>query len=301
MNTSTRPIQVDGVRLDTLAWNVTAISRSVAARVNADRPLPGVDGQIGSLNDPLEAGNLGLDMFVRGTDVDGNMPAAGALDTYQANLDSLVHLFGKRHALLDVQEQVDAAGTMRRAWAKVVDVIAPQVIDQVGSVAQFTVGLVIPSGCWQDVNTADWSKAGVVSGTAYVITPLDGATERITDAIVTVTGPADAGVKVSDPNTGAYVSLNHALASTDVWRVNVGTWASRYGAGLTLGSADTAGTDGQAVTTFGGTVRQASFLPLVPVRASAADPTRHVSIQVTGTGFAAGTAVAVRAARKYAL
>lgn len=293
--TSDRPITVDGVRLDTLAWNITKISRATAARRSADQPVPGRDGAIPSLNDDLEPVSFGLEMFVMGTDEDGAVPPAGKRDTLRANLDELIHLFGKRHALLDVRETV-TAGTERRAWAKVVDSIQPDV-NVVGSSGMFTVGLELPYAVWEDVATADWAgTAGAASGTVQEVTSLRGATERIHDAIVLVEGPIT-NPQVTDQATGAYVRLNAALTAGQFWRVNVGTWATRTGT-LGLGSNDTTGTDRQDVTVFGGTANQATFLPLVPVRDSGE---RRVKVALTGTGFSGTTRLSVRARRKYAL
>lgn len=293
--TSSRPISVDGVRLDTLAWNVEQIRRQTAARRSGDWEVPGLDGLVPSLNDPLDAASYGLDMFVMGTDADGAVPGAGRADTFRANLDELVHLFGTRHRLLELQEQVTLTET-RRALVKVQDALEPDV-NLPGSAGRFSVSFVIPSGVWEDLATADWVANTWASGVAKEVTTLAGATERITDAIVLVTGPANAGVRVSDPVTGAYVQLNRALSGTESWRVNVGTWASRYGTGLGLGSADTTGTDAQALTQYGGTRNQAHFLPLVPARDTGA---RRVKLALTAGGLTAASSVSVRARRKYA-
>lgn len=294
VNTSTRPITVDGVRLDTLAWNISKITRQVAGRRAADYEVPGLDGVVASLNDPLDPITFGLEVFVMGTDADGAVPPAGRADTFRANLDELVHLFGKRHALLDLRETV-ATGTERQAMAKVVDAISPDV-NLPGSAGSFTVGLVIPSGMWQDAATQDWVSAAPVSGVAQEVTTLQGSTERVTDAVVLVQGPVT-NPRLSDPVTGAYVQLNRALSGTEFWRVNVATWASRYGTGLGLGSADTTGTDAQPLTQYGGTRNQVHFLPLVPARDAGA---RRVKVALTGTGMTAATRVSIRGRRKYA-
>lgn len=294
--TSDRPVLVDGVRLDTLAWNIEKIRRSVAARREANVDVPGRDGVIASLNDTLEPASIGLDMFVRGTDEDGLVPGGTtSRDKMWANLDELVHLFGTRHRLLEVTEYVTAT-QQRRAFAKVTDTIAPD-LNLSGSAGTFTVGLEIPSGTWEDVNTSDWTSGQVTSGVAQEVTTLQGATERIQDAVVMVQGPVT-NPRVTDQATGAYVELLGALTAADYWRVNVGTWASRVGTALTLGSADTAGTDRQADTRFGGTRSAAAFLPMVPVRDTGA---RRVKIALSGTGITTATRVHVRARRKYAL
>lgn len=294
VNTSTRPITVDGVRLDTLAWNTSRISRQVASRRSADWEVPGVDGVVASLNDPLNPLTFGLEMFVMGTDADGAVPPAGRAATFRSNLDELVHLFGTRHRLLDLRETI-SPGVERQAWAKVVDALEPDV-NLPGSAGTFTVGLVVPAGLWQDVTTQDWSASSWVSGVAQEVTTLQGSTERVTDAVVLVKGPV-ANPRLSDPVTGAYVQLNRSLSATEFWRVNVATWASRYGTGLGLGSADTTGTDAQALTQYGGTRNQAHFLPLVPARDTGA---RRVKVALTGGGMTVDTTVSMRARRKYA-
>jgi len=106
VNTSTRPITVDGVRLDTLAWNVEKVERATASRRSGDYSTPLMDGSIAGLNDALEPSIFGLQMWLRGTDVDGAVPANGQTSKLRDNLDELLHLFGKRHALLDVREAV---------------------------------------------------------------------------------------------------------------------------------------------------------------------------------------------------
>lgn len=294
--TADRPLTVDGVRLDTLAFNIEAIQRATAGRRSSDLEVPGIDGVRPSLNDPLSAAQMGLSMFVRGTNADGVVPPEGARTKFVANLDELVHLFGKRHGLLDIQQQVDAAGTKRRVWAKVVDAIAPEV-NTPGSSARFSVGLTLPYGVWEDPATSDWTSAAIVSGTPQEVTTLRGATERAWDGILLVTGPIT-NPRITDPATGAYVQLNQAVAAGAFWRVNVGTWASRYGGGLGLGSADTTGTNGQPSTVYGGMRRQTGFLPLVPVLDAGE---RRVKLTLSGSAITSATRLSVRARRKFAL
>lgn len=496
ITTSVRPITIDGVRLDTLAWNITQINRAVAARRSADQQVPGRDGVIPSLNDDLEPTTLGLEMFVLGTDQDGAVPATGRSNTFRNNLDELIHLFGKRHALLEVIESMDAntlpatnlapnpsmegatqyavtgsglalsfaasatpaagatvlradvtdsgaltafpvlfnnyiganrilaspgaaigakfkirspiggartcfarlrcynGGTViadvgnvtfttsavsttwteitltgnlpagcdgfgviiqgnaaadwangnraeldtlmpwvgadpgpyfdgdtpadanytyawtgtahnsasvrnpkrrRRAWAKVTDSIQPD-LNTVGSSGMFTVGLELPYGVWEDVDTTDWDSGLIQSNATRYIDTLDGATERLTDAIFTVTGPVT-NPRITDLTSGSYVELQGTVAAGNVWRVNCGTWVSRTGTTLTLGSADTAGTDAQAITRFGGIPNQGGFLTLAPARVGTL---RRYVIKMDGTARDANTRLAFRARRKYA-
>lgn len=262
--TSNRPISVDGVRLDTLAWGIEKINRAVASRRSADVQVPGLDGELPSLNDDLEAVPFGLEMFLRGTDLDGKMPVGqNGRDLFRANLDEVIHLFGKRHALLEIREQV-APTVTRRAFAKVLDTIAPEITAH-GGHGKFAVSLMIPAGVWEDVDSTDWNSGVVTAWQDMEVLTLRGATERTNDAIITVKGPAVAP-SVRDVNTGGFVKLNRNLTATEVWRINCRTWSTRVGVGLTLDSADTTGTDVQALTDFGGMLNNAAFLSLVPVR-----------------------------------
>lgn len=292
--TSDRPITVDGVRLDTLAWNITKINRAMAARRDRSITLPGRDGTVPSLDDDLEPVNLGLEMFVMGTDADGLVPVAGRRDTLRNNLDELVHLFGKRHALLDLRETV-ANGVERRAWAKVQDSITPD-ISTIGGSGEFTVSLVLPYGVWEDPVAATWTQAAPV--TAAPVVTLQGATERIQDAIFAVKGPAT-NPRITDVATGSWVQLNAALTAAETWRVNALTWATRKGTTVTVDSSDTEGADQTAVTVTGGPQR-GSALVLTPVRDTGA---RRVGVTLTATaGVVNGTtALSVKAARKYAI
>lgn len=294
VNTSTRPVTVDGVRLDTLAWNIEKIDRATASRRNGDYSTPLMDGSVAGLNDALEPSIFGLQMWLRGTDADGAVPVNGQTTTLRENLDELLHLFGKRHALIDLREKVDGIGGERRCWAKVTEAIAPD-INTAGSAAVFSVALTIPAGMWEEPDQRDWTQVAPI--TAAEVTTMQGSTERINDGVFLVKGPANTP-RVMDPSTGMYVELGQNLAAGSYWRFSSGTWASRVGTGLTLGSMDTDGTDVSGVTGCGGPSR-AYGLPLVPTRDTGA---RRVTVTLTAaSGIVNGTTqLSVRARRKYA-
>lgn len=293
VNLAQYPIIVDGVRLDTLAYGVTEHRPQVAATRPSDLIIPGADGVDPSLWDDTEPAYYGLTIHVRGRDDDGNLPGGQTSPlVLERNLDEILHLFrGSPHRLKDVRRQVAEDGTQRRALVKVQDVIEPEVSDLSASVA---VSMMIPSGVWEDVATADWSgTAGAASGTDQVITPLAGATAPIHDAILLVEGPA-ANPVLTDPYTGATVTLGYSLAAGEFWRLNVGTWSSRTGT-LTLASTDADGVDRAGVTfPSAGTAR---FLTLTPERT--ARDARRVRVRLSGSGFTAATRVSARARRKY--
>ena len=294
-NLSDYPITVDGVRLDNLAKGLEASAFTTGALRVADGLLAGVDGVVASVDDSREPSGLSLSMFVRGTDEDGLVPLGrDAQAVYQENLDDLRHLFGKSGALLDVRVVMDKddPAAERQAYAKVVDSITPE--DHPGDVGRLAVVLTIPGVYWRSTAPETWSQAAVVSGTEYAVTPLEGSTAPVDDAVVCLAGPFNAGTKVVDPATGAFVRLNEAVVAGDVWRVNVATWESRVGAGLTVDSADTAGTDKSGVTDQGGGYPK--YLRLNPRRDGG---TRRVKVQVVGGGFTAATTISTKTRRAY--
>jgi hypothetical protein len=294
VNTSEHPISVDGVRLDTLAWGVTRVNRAVAARRERNVEVPGRDGVIPSLGDDLEPVSFGLEMLVLGTDEDGAVPPEGRRRTFRTNLDELVHLFGKRHSLLDLRETV-APGVERRAWAKVQDAITPDV-NATGSSGEVVVGLVLPYGVWEDPEPQTWTQVAPVAS-ASVLTLL-GATESIPDAVYAVKGPAT-NPRITDPATGTWVQLNDTLTTSQVWRLNAATWSTRVGTTLTVDSGDVEGTDKTALTLTGGPQR-GTALVLTPVRDAGA---RRVGVTLSATsGIVDGdTSLTIKAARKYAI
>jgi hypothetical protein len=292
VNVAAYPILVDGVRLDTLAYGVTEHRVQVAAVRAGDLAVPGADGVVASVWDDSEPAYYGLTMQVRGRDDDGAVPGgSSAKAEFDKNLDEIIHLFrGSPHRLKTITQE--RPGGNRRALVKVVDVIAPD--ESNAWDAEVAVSCLIPGSYWEDEATADWSQAGAVSGTAYAVTTLAGATAPIHDGVILVTGPVTNPV-VTDPYTGAQVSLAAAVPAGDAWRLNCATWSSRTGTGLTLASADTTGTDRTALTSFqGGSSR---YLSMVPERT--ARNTRRVRLTLTGTGLTGATALAVRARRKY--
>jgi hypothetical protein len=283
------PVFIDGVRLDSAAWGIESKIRTIAGSRNADVVIPGVDGVAASVNDDIDATTMSLNMWVLGTDENGLIPASG-MATCRANVDQLAFLFGKQHTLISVSEVVDDSGSQRQAYAKVSDSISPEI--RAGGLGKFVVSLTIPEGLWQDASTPDWTQSGVTASTVYEVSTLQGSTAPISDATILVTGPVT-NPQVNDI-TGAYVRFNGALAAGQSWRVNCATWATRYGTGLTLGSLDTAGTDAQAQTVYGG--GNARFLRLVPTLSAGL---RRVQVSVTGTGMTGATALAIRGRRKF--
>lgn len=295
--TSAYPITVDGVRLDTLAWGVELRKVVIPGTREANEVVPGVDGVIPSMNDDYDAATYTLDMFVRGSNEDGVVPA-DSVGRLRANLDHLVAIFSKRHALLDVREVVDAAGTVRQAMMKRQDSFVPEIAP--GLSAKFTVQLVIPGVYWRSLSAVDWVGGAGVVNSSQVVTTVEGSTGAINDAVLLVKGPIT-NPKVADPyGTGAFVQYRGTLAAGDVWRVNCETWATRVGAGLTLDSSDTVGTDATAVTEANDpSGRFLSIRPGYYYGTSVASSTRRSVLMLQGSGASSETQLQVRARKAF--
>lgn len=293
---SSHPISVDGVRLDTYAWGLQSSSMRLGALRSADTVLAGIDGYQPSLADSREPSTLTLSMLLKGTDEDGLVvPGQDGYLTVRNNLDHLMHTVAKSGVLLDVRETVDnVAGTQRQFYGKVLEALEPSL--EVGNVARLTVVLDNPGVYWRDVATTDWTQAAIVSGTDYEVTALAGSSGPIEDAVILVTGPTTGGVTtVTDPATGYFVRLNESIPAGSAWRINCATWESRVGVGLTLASADTAGTDKAGVTDQGG----AYLGRLLRLNPRLVGGTRRVKLRVTATGMTAASALSTRTRKAY--
>jgi hypothetical protein len=179
------------------------------------------------------------------------------------------------------------------ADAKVVDAITPE--DSPGDYGRVTIALKVPGVYWRSLTPLTWTKAAVATNTAYEITTLETSSAPVDDAVVCLTGPANTGVQIVDDATGNAVRLNEALPAGSVWRVNVGTWESRVGVGLTVDSADSAGTDKASVTDQVGTYPR--LLRLNP--RDDGTGRRVIKVKAVGGGFTAATTLAVKARRAY--
>jgi hypothetical protein len=295
VTTSTIPLTIDGVRLDTYAYNIETLEgRLVFPPTRGENPVvPGDDGSVFIPNRNFEDGIMTLQMWVRGADVDGLVPGgSSARAEFRKNLQRLTRIFGIKHRLLDIRQAWPTDPTTIQYLCTVQDTF-----DFSGNAhnasAKFAVVLRIPDVFGQDVNTTDYtSAAALTTGTTLTLTALDGGTAPVRDAIYVVNGPAT-NPRLTNPETGEWVQLNLAIASGTNWRFNAATWESRTGAGLTVASSDTSGTARVAETAYGS--GGARFMTLTPRDAGAPQLT------LTGTGLGANTQVLVRARRKFFL
>src|SRR5689334_4925585 len=102
-NTSTIPVTIDGVRLDTLAYNIETLEgrMSFPGSRGENAIVPGDDGSIFIPNKSFEDTTKTLKMWVRGADVNGLVPIMSTrMAEFRSNMDRLFRLFAKKNSLI---------------------------------------------------------------------------------------------------------------------------------------------------------------------------------------------------------
>lgn len=291
VNTSRWPVTVDGVRLDTMAWNIeTRQGRDLEAPISGENIESGMrDGNIWVPHKKRGPGRLVLSMWVGGTDEDGAVPVSNDdYEKYTENLDALKKMFGVTHRLLDVRLQMDAAGTkIRQALCEKGAIITPEMYASYPYTAKFTVELNIPGAFLQSVTDANFdSGLALAANTDLPLPAFAAGTAPMRDMWMVLDGPA-INPKLIDRN-GHWIQLNSAVASGSQWVVNTMTWTSKVGIGIAF---TTGGTDAYANTVFAGGHSPSMF-------GLTADPAGP-QVRIEGSGFGANTRLRLRGKVKY--
>lgn len=292
VNTSRWPVTVDGVRLDTLAWNIrTRNGRDLQAPIAGEDIDTGMrDGTIFSAHKKYGPGRLIFDMWVGGTDADGVIPVSGD-DYYKyiQNLDLLKRMFGVTHRLLDVRLQYDAAGTdIRQALCQKTAIITPEMKALYPYTADLTVELTLPGAFLQRVADSNYvSGIGLTAGDKSLTAAFGAATAPMRDLWIVVDGPGT-NVRLTDRNAH-YIQYNGVIANGSQWVVNTMEHTSK------VGVADIAftlnGTDVYAQTEYAGGHSPSMF----GITADPAGP----QVTVSGTGFGANSQLRIRGKIKF--
>lgn len=285
--TSAIPITVDGVRLDTYAYNVETLDGrlSVPGLRGEDPIVPGMDGAVFVPNKSYDSGKMTLTMWVRGCDVNGAVPTTSTTE-FRNNLDTLTKMFTIRHRLLDIRQTWPAGDIQWNA-----QVVQPWDFSARAHnpMARFAVELMIPETFGRDVNTTDYSSAtGLTTGVTLTMAAYAGMTAPINDSIIVVRGPAT-NPRLTNPDTGEWVQYNGTIAAGTDWRVDCALWETRTGVGIGLSSG--AGTNQVANTQYAG--GGARFMRLTP------RPSLGPQLVVTGSAFGGATQVLARARRRF--
>jgi hypothetical protein len=287
VNTSSHPITVEGVRLDTLAWNIevkTGWDLGQSAR-GGNSEVPGMDGEIWTPNKREAAGRIGLQMWVQGADANG-VVATDRYEAYRQNLDTLRFLFGKRHKLLTVQHTIGSTVGTRECLAEVVEAFDPTVTGM-GQIGRFNVLLRVPGVYWRDTADLTYDLNPATTG-QKTLTAFAGATANMRDGILVFDGPWT-NPSVIDDATGHVLQLNATVASGSQWNVDCAAFTSKTGAGIAFTSG---GTQAMLSTTRSGAHAPGLF---------GVTPAGSVAPTVTlgGSGLTAASRFRFRARRKY--
>lgn len=223
-----RTVIIDGIRLDSFAYAITSRTgwESTPGLQGSNLRVPGKDGEIWQAKD-YGTGRIVLDLFVQGTNADGNIPSGSTAEkTFRANIDSLLATFGKRSGLLTVDKEIED-GTVRRNFAEVGTVIQPDYLDG-DTVATFTVELVFPDPLWKSTSITTSNGTGALSAFAGITAP-------ISDAVITVAGPAT-NPRVTDSVSGAWIQYTGTVSSGSSWVIDCATFSSKVGASSVIAS-----------------------------------------------------------------
>lgn len=220
-----RTIIVDGIRLDNYAFTITTRNGwdNSAGLVGENARIPGRDGEIWRAKD-YGVGRLILDLYIGGTDADGVVPGGSTEHaTLRANLDKLLSIFGRRASLLTVDKEMED-GSVRRNFGEVGVVMSPEYFDN-NAVALLTVELVFPDPLWKA--TSNTTATGTGALTAFT-----GITAPISDAVITITGPAT-NPKLTDTQSGSWIQYTGTVSAGATWIINCATFSSTV-AGATV-------------------------------------------------------------------
>lgn len=287
VNTSSHPITVEGVRLDTLAWNIevkTGWDLGQSAR-GGNSEVPGRDGEIWTPNKREAAGRMVLSMWVMGSDA-GGVPATDGYELYRQNLDTLKWLFGKRHKLLTIQHVIGATVGTRECLAEVVDAFDPEVTG-LGRIGRFKVLCKIPDVYWRDTADLNIDINPATTG-QKTLTALAGATANMRDGIFVFDGPWT-NPSITDDASGHVLSLTGTVASGSQWNVDASALTSRTGVGIAF---TTGGTQAMLSTSRSG-AHSPGLFGITPNGATA--PT----VTLGGSGLSGVSRFRARLRRKY--
>lgn len=223
-----RSIIVDGIRLDNYAYAITSRNGwdNAPALTGANVKVPGRDGEIWQAKDYAPS-SMVLEMFVAGTDGDGNIPAGSTAErTFRNNLDALLAIFAKRTSLITVDKEMED-GSVRRNFGEVGAVISPTYFDA-NTVGTLIVELVFPDPLWRSTSTTTATGSGT---TTIALTNFAGMTAPISDATITIAGTAT-NPRVTDTVSGSWIQYTGSLSGT--WTINCAAFTSVIGSSSVL-------------------------------------------------------------------
>lgn len=216
MITTEETLAVDGVILNTLAYNISTLAgRLRAPSLRTENvSVPGRHGTLRSRRKYYEEGQIVLPMWVRDTDSDGLNPSR---ETFFANIDMLTQLFRKTEGMLEVIHTLPD-GSTRRVMAECTEAI--DLSTKGRGLADFSVALRVPSVFWEDGTPVSHTVEQFPSASPLAV--FSGTSAPIEDAVFVFNGP------ITNPRVEA-LYLGEPLA-VPIWFQYSGT----IGAGQSL-------------------------------------------------------------------
>lgn len=283
--TTTEMVTVDGLVLNTLAYNIsTRAGRYTTPDVRTKNvELPGRHGTLNVPGKKFQQGVFTWSMWIRGANQDGSVPTDAIQSRlFRENLDLLMQVFTRRTGLMNIQ-QVMPDGSVRQCFGEVLAIVDPT-SKSVQPTATFTVAITIPSCFWQDVDAITYtSSAGLVASQTLTLQPFLGATAPMEDLVWTITGAA----------TNAKIQALESAAPlvVDTWMQYTGTVPTTKQLVVDTSQWSVAGSSGFAPSTANLVHSgSASFMSLQPgllntapqVLFSATSVDSHTQLSVTG-------------------
>jgi hypothetical protein len=223
--TTTDTFTVNGVVLNTLAFNITSLTGRwrTAARRGGNVEVPGRHGTLRVANKRYGVLEVVLSMWVLGADEDGMISDyQSSRETMYANLDKLTRLFGSEtlevvHTLPDESQ--------RQVVGEVMDRI--DFTSEAGA-TRATFGVAIESwdAFWSDIDevTASITDIGNWSVDSFV-----GATAPMDDLEITFTGPCN---NPRLDSGSSWIQYNEVLTAGQSITLNSATWTLTGAGGL---------------------------------------------------------------------
>lgn len=225
--TTTEVVTVDGVDLNTLAYNLETLT--------GRNGIPGRRGDNGKRayrngtkwrRKRYEEKTETWAMWVRGCDPDGTVPVTGDRAEYNKNVYMLKQLFGKNWAELNLQKKVLLPSGLLTLTAKgeCVSTMEPTIVGNRAVLARFTADILMADPLWYGATTtltvAGAGATVVNPGTALtdkmVITITGGATAVLTNTTLgislTVAGPVSSPIVLDTDAFTAMVGATNAVS-----------------------------------------------------------------------------------------
>jgi hypothetical protein len=281
--TTTETLTVDGVNLKTLAYNVESITSmlQMPPKRGGNTVVANRDGSIWTPYKAYDNAVYPLDMWIRGSDVDGAIPGGStARKEFWKRVDELTRLFGKDWGTLDVRHTLPD-GTVRRALCEVRDSIN-FAARAVNPLARFVVNLENTEGFWKDVVTQTQASSLINTPWTWNNPTTALGTAPVNDATYTITGPITNPL-IRDVTSGCWIKYTGTVGVNQTMVYYADTFIVSGTAGFNADS-----------TKIGYWKTGGRLMRMTPDRL-----TGLYRVQLEGTGTTAATNLSITGYKKY--